>query len=37
MVTGKKLEVPNTDLQVRVRENLAKEGLIEEGDQLILV
>jgi hypothetical protein len=36
MVTGKKLEVPNTDLQVRVRENLTKEGLIEEGDQLIL-
>jgi phosphoribosylaminoimidazole-succinocarboxamide synthase len=37
MVTGKKLEVPATELQTRVRENLAKEGLIGDKVELILV
>ena len=37
MVTGGKLQIPNQDLQNRVRENLAKEGLIGENDELVLV
>jgi phosphoribosylaminoimidazole-succinocarboxamide synthase len=37
MVTGRKLQIPNQDLQNRVRENLAKEGLIGENDELVLV
>jgi phosphoribosylaminoimidazole-succinocarboxamide synthase len=36
MVTGGKLQIPNQDLQSRVRENLANEGLIGEEDELLL-
>jgi hypothetical protein len=36
MVTGQKLQIPNLELQIRVRANLAKEGLIGENDELVL-
>lgn len=37
LVTGLKLQIPAQDLQSRVRENLAKEQLIGEKDELILI
>jgi len=37
MVSGQKLQIPNQNLMSRVRENLGKEGLIGDNDELFLV